>query len=211
MLLRRDAWSARSRRARPCSSPPPDRRTSKRAPLDGDTLIYAASISKQFTALAAATLATQGKIDLDADIRTYLPELPHYEIPVTTRMLMHHTSGIRDSLTLLFLAGFTGLEGVTKARALDLLLRQKATNFTPGTDWNYSNGGYLLLAEIVERVSGKPFADYVGTAILKPLGMKSSFFMSDAAPTGKSRTDTGPKTGASLIRDTYPRPADRAA
>jgi len=174
-------------------------------PLDGDTLIYAASVSKQFTSLAAAMLATQGKIDLDADIRTYLPELPQYEIPVTARMLMHHTAGIRDSLTLLRLAGLGGSNEATKAQTLDVMFRQKGTNFTPGTSWTYSNGGYLLLAEIVERVSGKPFADYVSTAILKPLGMKSSYFMNDAEPTGKLAHGYNPKDGGFVIRDTYPR------
>ncbi|MBY8823873.1 serine hydrolase domain-containing protein [Sphingomonas colocasiae] len=177
----------------------------KGTPLDGDTLIYAASVSKQFTSLAAAMLATQGKIDLDADIRTYLPELPQYEVPVTARMLMHHTAGIRDSLTLLRLAGLAGSNESNKAQALDLLFRQKGTNFTPGTDWTYSNGGYLLLAEIVERVSGKPFADYVNAAILKPLGMKSSFFMNDAEPVGKIAHGYNPKDGGFVIRDTYPR------
>lgn len=177
----------------------------KGTPLDGDTLIYAASVSKQFTSLAAATLATQGKIDLDADIRTYLPELPQYELPVTARMLMHHTAGIRDSLTLLRLTGLAGSNESNKAQALDILFRQKGTNFTPGTDWTYSNGGYLLLAEIVERVSGKPFADYVNAAILKPLGMKSSFFMNDAEPVGKIAHGYNPKDGGFVIRDTYPR------
>jgi CubicO group peptidase (beta-lactamase class C family) len=177
----------------------------KGTPLDGDTLIYAASVSKQFTSLAAAMLATQDKIDLDADIRTYLPELPQYEIPVTARMLMHHTAGIRDSLALLRLSGVADLKGASKAQALDLLFRQKATNFTPGTDWNYSNGGYLLLAEIVERVSGQSFAGYVNTAILKPLSMKSSFFMNDAEPTGKIAHGYNPKDGGFVIRDTYPR------
>lgn len=178
----------------------------KGTPLDGDTLIYAASVSKQFTSLAAATLATQGKIDLDADIRTYLPELPQYEVPVTARMLMHHTAGIRDSLTLLRLTGMAGSNQSSKAQALDLLFRQKSTNFTPGTDWTYSNGGYLLLAEIVERVSGKPFADYVDAAILKPLGMKSSFFMKDAEPASpKVAHGYNPKDGGFVIRDTYPR------
>ncbi len=177
----------------------------KGTPLDGDTLIYAASVSKQFTSLAVATLATQGKIDLDADVRTYLPELPQYEVPVTARMMMHHTAGIRDSLTLLRLTGLAGSNEANKAKTLDVLFRQKGTNFTPGTDWTYSNGGYLLLAEIVERVSGKPFADYVNAAILKPLGMKSSYFMNDAEPTGKLAHGYNPKDGGFVIRDTYPR------
>lgn len=173
-------------------------------PLDGDTLIYAASVSKQFTVLAAATLITKGKLSLDDDIRKYLPELPAYDVPVTVQMLIHHTSGVRDWLALARWSGSDDAATFTKAKALDLLLRQKATNFTPGTDFIYSNGGYLLLAEIVERVSGMPFSDYAAKAVLKPLGMKNSVFMNGARPAGKVAHGYKPKDGGFEIRDTFP-------
>jgi len=174
-------------------------------PLDGDTLIYAASVSKQFTVLTAATLAVQGKIGLQDDIHKYLPELPRYEVPVTVEMLIHHTSGVRDWLALSNWAGASDFSVATKAQALDLLFRQKETNFTPGTEFIYSNGGYLLLAEIVERVSGMPFSDYATKTILKPLGMNDSMFMNGARPTrGKVAHGYLPKGDAFEIRDTYP-------
>lgn len=173
-------------------------------PLDGDTLIYAASVSKQFTVLAAATLITKGKLGLNDDIRKYLPELPVYEVPVTIQMLIHHTSGVRDWLALARWSGSDDAATFTKAKALDLLLRQKATNFTPGTDFTYSNGGYLLLAEIVERVSGMPFGDYAAKAVLKPLGMKNSVFMNGTRPEGKVAHGYKAKDGGFEIRDTYP-------
>lgn len=172
--------------------------------LDGDTRIYAASVSKQFTVLAAATLITKGKLGLDDDIRTYLPELPAYDASVTVQMLIHHTSGVRDWLALARWSGSDDAAQFTKAKALDLLLRQKQTNFTPGTDFTYSNGGYLLLAEIVERVSGMPFGDYAAKAVLKPLGMKNSVFMNGARPGGKVAHGYTPKDGGYEIRDTYP-------
>jgi CubicO group peptidase (beta-lactamase class C family) len=175
-------------------------------PLDSDTLFYAASVSKQFTALSAATLITQGKLGLDDDIRKYLPELPAYEKPVTVAMLMHHTAGVRDSLELIRLAGVDSSAKVNKAAALKLVLAQKATNFTPGSEFLYSNGGYLLLAEIVERVSGKPFADYAADTILKPLGMTRSAFMNDADLKAPNMAHGYVPVGEGFeIRDTYPR------
>src|SRR3546814_7939376 len=100
--------------------------------------------------------------------------MPPSKVPVTVAMLMHHSAGIRDSLELLRLAGFPRASATDKDTALRLLLAQRDTNFTPGTQYSYSNGGYLLLAEIVERVSGMAFADYAQRHILKPLDRKST-------------------------------------
>lgn len=175
-------------------------------PLSADTLFYAASVSKQFTALAAALLAESGRLDLDQDVRLYLPELPEYDTPVTARMLMTHTAGIRDSLDLIRLAGIPRAADTDKETALRLVLGQSETNFTPGTAYAYSNGGYLLLAEIVARVSGMSFADFAKEAILEPLGMDRSHFLQDAPPEnanvahGYRPTRTGFE-----VRDTYPR------
>lgn len=174
-------------------------------PLNADTLFYAASVSKQFTALAAAKLIEQGKLGLDDDVRKYLPELPQYERPVTVRMLMLHTSGVRDFLELIRLAGIESASKTNKATALQLVLRQKSTNFTPGTAYTYSNGGYLLLAEIIERVSGRPFAEFVSTTILRPIGMSRSFFMNDAKPQGLNIAHGYVQVGDRFeVRDTYP-------
>ncbi|MDT9600489.1 serine hydrolase domain-containing protein [Sphingosinicella rhizophila] len=174
-------------------------------PLDGDTLFYAASVSKQFTALAVAILATRNKIDLDADVRKYLPDLPAYEVPVTVRMLLNMTSGIRDSLEVLRLAGVTDWSGTKKDTAVKLLYRQKETNFRPGTDYRYSNGAYLLLAELVERVSGMPFADFAKLSILKPLGMERSHFLNDHRPSVANVAHGYVlKDDIYEIRDTYP-------
>ncbi|MEQ8312150.1 MAG: serine hydrolase domain-containing protein [Sphingopyxis sp.] len=173
--------------------------------IDADTLFYAASVSKQFTALAVAQLVEAGKIGLDDDIRVYFPEMPPSKVPVTVAMLMHHSAGIRDSLELLRLAGFPRASATDKDSALRLLLAQRDTNFTPGTQYSYSNGGYLLLAEIVERVSGMAFADYAQRHILKPLGMKRSFFMNDAPPAAANVAHGYvPQKDGFAIRDTYP-------
>lgn len=174
-------------------------------PLDADTLLYAASVSKQFTALAAALLAERGVLDLDADIRRYLPEMPVYDRPVTARMLLYHSSGIRDWLDLARMAGRADSSRVTKDEALALLFRQRTTNFTPGTAYLYSNGGFLLLAEIIERVSGMPFPDFVRDQILKPMGMTRSFVMNGRVPQDANIAHGYVATGNGfVIRDTYP-------
>lgn len=174
--------------------------------IDGDTLFYAASVSKQFTALAIAQLTVQGRLSLDDDVRLHVPELPVYRNTVTVRMLLNHSAGLRDSLSLLRLGGHESVSRATMAQALELQLAQQDTNFPPGTSTAYSNGGYLLLAEIVHRVSGEGFADYVKRHILEPLGMSDSFVLDGAAPA------SGHLAGGYVLRDsgferrdTYPR------
>lgn len=179
-------------------------------PIDGDTLFYAASVSKQFTTLAVAQLAVQGRLSLDDDVRRHLPELPEYRDTVTVRMLVNHSSGVRDSLSLLRLGGYEGAAAATMAEAMELQLAQQGTNFVPGTGTAYSNGGYLLLAEIVRRASGENFADYVKRHILDPLGMADSFVLDGRVPAtphlahgyvlgdaGFERRDTYPRFGGS--------------
>lgn len=151
-----------------------------RRPLDADTQVYTASVAKQFTVLAIAQLVVAGKVGLDDDIRKYLPEMPVYRVPVTVAMLIHHTSGVRDMLELGTYAGYAIATDVSRADSLKLVMSQPDTAFTPGTQYRYSNGGYLLLSEIVERVSGTPFADYMKTNIFAPMGMKRTFVLTGA-------------------------------
>jgi len=173
--------------------------------LDPDTQFYAASVSKQFTALLVATLVQQGKVTLDDDIRKWIPELPKYETPVTVRMLLYHTSGIRDSLDLLRLSGVLSFGKVPRKQALQLVYRQSNTNFRPGTEYKYSNAGYLLLSEIVERASGAPFAEFGQKIIFGPLGMKRSFFLADQPSTMPNVAHGYKKVGTTYeLRDTYP-------
>lgn len=174
--------------------------------LDGDTLFYAASLSKQFTDLAVARLVVEGKLALDEDVRRYLPELPVYRAPVTVAMLMQHTAGIRDSLGLVRMAGMADVGQAPKEAALALVLRQRDTQFVPGTAYSYSNGGYFLLAEIVERVTGEPFAAYAKRTILDPMGMTRSYFLSGSDPRpGTFAHGYLPAGNGFVQRDTFPR------
>lgn len=177
-----------------------------RKAITGDTLFYAASVSKQFTALAIAQLAVAGRLKLDDDVHKYIPELPKYSAPITVAMLLHHTSGVRDWIGLMQLAGRDGAAPDAGKVALKLVLEQKSTNFRPGTRFLYSNGGYLLLAEIVERVSGLPFFEYEKKYVLDPMGMRDSYFLHGADPaSGTAAHGYVPKDGGFVVRDTYPR------
>ncbi|TPE63613.1 beta-lactamase family protein [Sandaracinobacter neustonicus] len=173
--------------------------------MNADTQFYAASVSKQFTALAAMQLVAQGKLKLDADIRTYLPELPDYGRKITPAMLLNHTAGIRDSLELLSFAGHSDVAAATREQALALTLAQTATKFEPGSRYDYSNGGYLLLAEIIQRLSGEPFAAYVNRAVLKPMGMTRSFIMDGARSRDPNIAHgTATSDGKRQAADSYP-------
>lgn len=161
-----------------------------RIPNTLDTRFLIGSVSKQFTAFAAIRLAQEGGIDLRADIRTYLPEMPDYGVPITVSDLIHHTSGLRDQVELMILEG-TPIEGLVEQRvALSTIFRQKGLNFRPGTEFRYCNSNYTLLAEIVRRRSGMSFRDYLRTRIFEPLGMTDSY-LSDVATEIVPRRATG--------------------
>ncbi len=156
-------------------------------PITPKTVFRIASTSKQFTAMCIALLEEQGKLSLEDDVRKYIPELPDYGTPIKIKHLIYHTSGIRDYLTLQFLAGKTDDDFYTPAEALELLSRQKALNFKPGDEFLYSNSGYFLLGLIVERVSGKSLAQFAKENIFDPLGMKSTHFHDDHTMIVKNR------------------------
>jgi CubicO group peptidase (beta-lactamase class C family) len=148
-------------------------------PITPESVFYLGSVSKQFVAASIVLLEQEGKVSLDDDIRKYVPELPDYGTPITIRHLVHHTSGIRDYLELMGLAGlplgtFHDNDGI-----VEMLARQKATNFPPGERHLYSNSGYLLLAVIVEKASGKSLREYAQEKIFEPLGMKNTHFHDD--------------------------------
>ena len=149
-------------------------------PITIDTIFEAGSVSKQFTAAAVLLLAREGKLSLDDPVRRYIPELPDYGWPVTIRQMLHHTAGLRDWGYLTAVAGWPrGTRVLTHAHVLDILSRQRALNFPPGTSWSYSNSGYTLAAVLVTRVSGTPFTDYTKARIFEPLGMNDTRWRDD--------------------------------
>ena len=141
-------------------------------PYTTETITEAGSISKQFTAAAILILEQQGKLSLEDDVHKFIPELPNYGVVIRLKNLLHHTSGIREWSHL---EAITGWPRTTKAYTnedvLAMLCRQEKLNNIPGTEYIYSNSNYLLLATIVERVSGRKLADFTAEYIFKPAGM----------------------------------------
>jgi CubicO group peptidase (beta-lactamase class C family) len=148
-------------------------------PLTPQSVFYMASVSKQFMALAILLLERDGKLTLEDRARTYLPELPAYAAGITIRQLLHHTSGLRDYLTLSGLAGNPADQVITERVVLNALARQLRLNFEPGAEHLYSNSGYVLLSIIVHRVSGRPLDEFARERIFTPLGMRQTRFQHD--------------------------------
>jgi len=148
-------------------------------PLSPQSVLYMASVSKQFTAATVLLAAEKGFLSLDDNVRKHMPELPDYGHPITLRQMLHHTSGFRDFEILLYLAGRDGTSLFTKEEILDLIVRQKGLNNIPGDEWIYSNTNYFLLGEVVKRTTGKSLADFAAENIFKPLGMVHTRFYDD--------------------------------
>lgn len=151
-------------------------------PISPTTVFNIASVSKQFTAAAISLLAQRGKLSVKDPVRRYIPELPEIGESITIDHLIHHTSGLRDELQLLALAGWHSQNWEDAVRlddVMDLVSRMKELNFRPGERYLYSNTNYTLLAVIVNRVSGKSLGEFSRTEIFEPLGMRSTHFRND--------------------------------
>ena len=148
-------------------------------PIGPGTVFDIASISKQFGAIAALLLESEGKLDLDADVRGYVPELPDFGAAITARQLIHHTGGIRDWPHTMALGGIGFTDVISFEKILRMLYHQEAINFEPGSEYAYSNTGYNLLARVIEVQSGMTFREYTESRIFGPLGMTSTHFSDD--------------------------------
>jgi CubicO group peptidase (beta-lactamase class C family) len=142
------------------------------------TAFYIASLSKQFTALSILLLEQDRKLSLNDDIRRWVPEVPKLGT-ITLRQLLQHTSGLRDYYGLLGLNGWRQNELLTEREFLELISRQRALNFAPGTEFLYSNTGYALLGIVVRRASGRSLRDFAAERIFTPLGMKNTQYRDD--------------------------------
>ena len=156
-------------------------------PISEKSVFDVGSMSKQFVAMCIALLARQGKLSLDDEIQKFIPELRNYKYSITIRHLIHHTSGLRDYLTLMDLAGLRFENEYPDEEIIGLIARQKELNFRPGDEFLYCNTGYLLLAEIVKRSSGMSLREFADGIIFAPLEMKNTFFHDDFSEIVKNR------------------------
>jgi CubicO group peptidase (beta-lactamase class C family) len=143
------------------------------------TVFDIGSTSKQFAAFAIGLLEQDGKLSLDDPIRKHIPELGDYADGIKLGDLVHHTSGLRDYLALMYLAGYRFDDVTDDQDALNLIVRQKAANFPPNSEWLYSNSGYFLLSQVVKRVSGQTLRGFAHARIFLPLGMTETHFHDD--------------------------------
>lgn len=156
-------------------------------PITPSTVFYIGSVSKQFVTFSLLLLQEQGKLDLDDEIQEYLPDFPRYDAPLTIRHFIHHTSGVRDYLTLMRLKGRSYLDHIEMQEAYELIKNQKELNFSPGEQFLYSNSCYLMLAIIIEKASGMSLKKFAEEEIFAPLGMEHSQFYDDITDLIKNR------------------------
>ncbi len=156
-------------------------------PISSTSVFRIASTSKQFTAACIVLLAQQEKLSLDATLDTFFPAFPSYAKTITVRHLLNHTSGIRDYLVLSSLSGLGDEDFYTDHDVMKWLIHQEELNFKPGDEHLYSNSGYWLLGQIVQKVTGTSMAAYAQKEIFKPLGMNNTHFHNDYTAIVKNR------------------------
>jgi len=163
-------------------------------PMKPENVFELGSITKQFTAVAILMLQEQGKLSVDDDITKYLPDYPVKGKKITIHQLLNHTSGIKS---------YTDMPSFIKMARTDMTptelintFKNEPMDFEPGEQWNYNNSGYIILGFIIEKVSGKTYADFIAENIFKKLGMTSSSYGSMSAiipnrASGYQPTETG--------------------
>jgi len=141
------------------------------ASIGPETTFRVASVTKQFTCAAVLMLVIEGRLRLEDDVRTHLPEFPDMGTPVTVAHLLHNTSGIRDMLGIMRQGGADLGQPVRAEELMAGILRQRTLNFAPGSRFLYSNSNFLLLGRIAERVSGEPLDAFLDRRIFALAGM----------------------------------------
>ncbi|HZS08289.1 MAG TPA: serine hydrolase domain-containing protein [Blastocatellia bacterium] len=142
-----------------------------KVPFTAQTVSRIGSISKTFTATAVMQLVEQGKINLDAEVQTYVPDFPKKNFPITVRQLLCHQGGIRHykGAEMLSAVNYNTVDAALAIFRDDPLVNE------PGTAYSYSTYGYNLLSKVVESASGEQFGDYLQRHILDPLGLKQTY------------------------------------
>lgn len=146
-------------------------------PFTPDTPTNIGSSSKQFTGFALALLASRGKLSLDDDVRKHIPELKDFGKKITVRNLLTHTTGYREFINTLLIEGRQVLEGdyIAPDETFKVINRQPALQNDPGAEFNYNNTAFSLATVVIERVTGRPFAEWMRDEVFLPLGMTKTW------------------------------------
>lgn len=153
-------------------------------PLDRRSILRIGSQSKQFTVLLLLMLEAEGRLSMDDPVQDHLPWVPRFAHPITLRHLASNTSGLRDHFEALTFSGRSIFAPSTRQDAREVIARQDALNFVPGTEMIYSNGGFVVLSELVERVCNAPFGEVLKQRITGPLGMNDTRLMAKDSEVG---------------------------
>lgn len=146
-----------------------------RTPMTTDSLFHVSSTTKPFTAMSMLILQERGLVNINDDVRKYIPDMIRFSEPLTIKQMLNHVSGVRGYYELMYLGGRSGEDHYAQHEIRRLIARQKVLNFAPGSEFVYTNANFMLSATIIERVSGLTFPEFVRENILKPLGMNTSF------------------------------------
>ena len=168
-------------------------------PIDAETRFYIASIAKTFTATAVLMLYERGQLRLEDRLTRWVDGLPACAREVRIHHLLDHTSGIPDYHEVLGdqLSGKTNADILAFVRHLDTL------EFEPGVGYAYSNTGYVLLAEVIERASGKSYEAFLKENIFSPLGMSHTVVVRKGTPEFEHRARGYRKDGDRFVPDDY--------
>ncbi|MED2039544.1 serine hydrolase [Bacillus wiedmannii] len=143
-------------------------------PITTRNIFNIASVSKQFTAFSILLLVQEGRLSLDDSIVRFVPFIGTYAEPVTLRHLIHHTGGLVDYMALAEAANIKFTDTLTVEESLNHLNGRQIARFPAGTKFEYSNTGYFLLSQVVEKVSGKSLRQFTKDRIFDPLNMKDT-------------------------------------
>lgn len=151
-------------------------------PINGRSAFDIASVSKQFTAACIALLIMDGKINVDMPAGHFIPELNKYKDTIRISHLIYNTSGITDYYKLPRIGGgsWVTFDYFDNAVCIKTSLAQDTLAFKPGTKWDYCNVNYMLLARIVEKITGRTFRQFAQQRLFEPLGMNHTLVNDDA-------------------------------
>ncbi|HQZ11878.1 MAG TPA: serine hydrolase domain-containing protein [Devosia sp.] len=146
-------------------------------PMARDTIMRIGSQTKQFTVLLALMLEAEGKLRMSDPVQKHLPHIPKLRHEVTLEHLASNTSGWRDHLDAMTYAGLSIFTPTSPQTVRDIIARQDDLNFEPGTALIYCNAGFIMLADVIESIEGKPFGTVLKERITEPLGMHDTSLM----------------------------------